>query len=194
MIAWLDIETTGLDPDRDFLLEVGVVVTDDNLDVIAQRAVVVGYPDSSLQPDGIVGSRLDLNDGFTMRMHTDSGLLTAVRLSQHDRWSAEMILVDFMKAVSFPDKLVMGGSSITFDRRFLARSMPELLAMFHYRSIDVSTIRELARRWCPDLTAHEPVGRGTHRSIPDIEDSIELARYYREHIFITIPPSKENSQ
>jgi oligoribonuclease len=183
MIAWLDIETTGLDPRRDLILEVGIIITDDQLNELDSTNVVIGYPLVSLSSSGIVAERLDANGGFTRKMHTDNGLLEEVMGSMHDTWSAEQRLLQLMGPIAAREKPVMGGSSVSFDRSFLAQWMPALLETFSYRSIDVSGIRELARRWRPDLTAMEPTPRGSHRPRGDIQDSIWLARFYQDNIF-----------
>jgi oligoribonuclease len=179
MIAFLDLETTGLDPRRDMILEAGIVITNDGLDVIAERTVVVGLPVSS----PMVNERLDAFNGFTRKMHTASGLLAEVAASQHTNDSAELQLVDFLAPMAMMEKPVMGGSSVHFDRRFIEQWMPNLLELFSYRNADVSAVREFARRWRPELTEHEPQAAQRHRVLADIFDSIALAKFYRQNLF-----------
>ena len=131
--------------------------------------------------------RLDANDGFTRKMHDANFLMMEVQASAHDQYSAQEVLCDFMRACCGMQAPVMGGSSITFDRSFLAQSMPKLLDAFHYRSVDVTSIRELAQRWRPDLKNQEPRATAAHRVIPDIHDSIALLGFYRGAIFNTYP-------
>jgi oligoribonuclease len=183
MIAWLDIETTGLEPRRDLMLEIGIVITDDQLNEVYSRSAVIGYPLVSMVKGGIIAERLDLNDGFVRNMHTANGLLADVQASQSDTWSVEQYMLDLMLPISTIEKPVMAGASIAFDRQFLAIWMPALLDTFHYRSVDVSGIREISRRWRPDLTAIEPEAGKGHRVMSDIRDSINLARFYKQHIF-----------
>lgn len=189
MIAWLDVETTGLDPELDALLEVGIIITTDQLEEVANRSVVLPVDVSSPR----LQRRLHVdNDGIVGKMHTANGLLKEVAYAVGTVWAAERQMIDLMLPVSTIEKPIMGGSSITLDRSFLAIWMPELLEQFHYRSLDVSSLREAARRWLPELTEYEPVVSkdANHRVLDDLRASIELARFYKNHLSTTLEVSR----
>lgn len=189
MIAWLDIETTGLDPLADYPLEVGIIVTDDDLKPQAMMTQVIYWPEAYRD---YIEKRLALNDNFTWDMHTKNFLLDEVSGSSSGLALVRMELIEFMRGIIGDGAApVMGGNSITFDRTFLSHWMPGLLEQFHYRSIDLSSVRELARRWRPDLTQHEPIAKAQHRAYPDLLDSIGLAAFYRQHLFITPETEQE---
>jgi oligoribonuclease len=170
-LVWLDMEMSGLNPDRDRILEVAIVVTDAQLGTVAEGPVLVVH-----QPDDV----LDAMDDWNKTTHARSGLVDRVRASQLSEGDAEeqtlAFLAQYLPAKASP----MCGNSICQDRRFLARWMPRLEAFFHYRNLDVSTLKELARRWNPAL-ARGVAKQGRHEALADIYESIEELKYYREH-------------
>jgi oligoribonuclease len=170
-LAWLDMEMTGLDPDRDRIIEIAIVVTDAGLATVAEAPVLAIH-----QPDDV----LDAMDDWNKSTHRKSGLIDRVRSSTLSAVAAEDQMLAFL-AVHVPAKTSpMCGNSICQDRRFLARWMPRLEAYFHYRNLDVSTLKELVRRWRPDL-ARGVVKQGKHEALADIYESVEELKYYREH-------------
>jgi oligoribonuclease len=169
-LVWLDMEMTGLDPDRDRILEIAIVVTDPRLATVAEGPVVVVR-----QPDRV----LDAMDEWNKTTHGRSGLIDRVRATGVAEADAEARLVDFLAGHVPAKASPMCGNSICQDRRFLARWMPRLEAYFHYRNLDVSTLKELVRRWRPDL-ARGIVKQGKHEALADIYESIEELKYYRE--------------
>ncbi|WP_026354299.1 oligoribonuclease [Massilia niastensis] len=170
-LVWLDMEMTGLDPDNDRIIEVAVVVTDAELNVIAEGPVFAIH-----QSDEV----LDKMDNWNKGTHGKSGLIDRVKASTVSEAQAEAELVAFLKQYVPSNKSPMCGNSICQDRRFMARGMPKLEAFFHYRNLDVSTLKELCRRWKPELASgfkkHQK-----HTALADIIESIEELRYYREH-------------
>src|SRR5712691_8016125 len=170
-LVWLDMEMTGLDPDRDRIIEIAVVVTDSQLNPVSEAPVLVVR-----QPDAV----LDTMDDWNKNTHARSGLTDKVKASVLTEAAAEEQLLAFL-AQHVPGKTSpMCGNSICQDRRFLARYMPRLEAYFHYRNLDVSTLKELARRWKPDI-AKGLVKQGKHEALADIHESIEELKYYREN-------------
>jgi len=170
-LVWLDMEMSGLDSDRDRILEVAVVVTDAQLGAVAEGPVLVVH-----QPDDVLGAM----DDWNKTTHARSGLVDRVRASRLSEGDAEEQMLAFL-AQHVPTKASpMCGNSICQDRRFLARWMPRLEAFFHYRNLDVSTLKELARRWHPAL-ARGVVKQGRHEALADIYESIAELKYYREH-------------
>jgi oligoribonuclease len=169
-LAWLDMEMTGLDPDRDRILEVAVVVTDSRLATVAEGPVLVVH-----QADRV----LDAMDDWNRATHGRSGLVDRVRASGLSEADVEERLLAFLAGHVPAKASPMCGNSICQDRRFLARWMPRLEAYFHYRNLDVSTLKELMRRWRPDL-ARGVVKQGKHEALADIYESIEELKYYRE--------------
>jgi oligoribonuclease len=169
-LVWLDMEMTGLDPDRDRILEIAIVVTDPRLATVAEGPVVVVR-----QPDRV----LDAMDEWNKTTHGRSGLIDRVRATGVAEADAEARLVDFLAGHVPAKASPMCGNSICQDRRFLARWMPRLEAYFHYRNLDVSTLKELVRRWRPEL-ARGIVKQGKHEALADIYESIEELKYYRE--------------
>ena len=170
-LVWLDLEMTGLDPDRDRVIEVAIVVTDSQLNTLAEAPVLVVH-----QPDAV----LDAMDQWNKSTHARSGLIDKVKASVLNEYDVEDRLLAFL-AQHVPGKTSpMCGNSICQDRRFLARHMPRLEAYFHYRNLDVSTLKELARRWKPDI-AKGLVKQGKHEALADIYESIEELKYYREN-------------
>ncbi len=174
-LIWIDLEMTGLEPQQDQIIEIATVVTDLNLEVLAQGPVVAIH-----QIDTVLGAM----DEWNTRHHGDSGLTQRVRESQVSAVDAERETIDFLKQYVPAGKSPMCGNSICQDRRFMARLMPELEAFFHYRNLDVSTLKELAQRWKPELLKGF-VKKGAHLALDDILESIEELRYYREH-FISL--------
>ena len=178
-LVWIDCEMTGLDLVRDKLIEVAVLVTDSELNVL----------DPGL--DLIIGAdAADLDDmtDVVRDMHAKSGLTDAVRASTLTVAEAEQELLTYIKRW-VPDRRTapLCGNSIGTDRGFLARDMPELDDHLHYRMVDVSSIKELARRWFPRVYFQAPTKRGNHRALADIQESIEELRYYREAVFVPQP-------
>jgi len=170
-LLWLDMEMTGLDPDRDRIIEVAIVVTDSQLNTVAEAPVLVVH-----QTDAV----LDAMDSWNKGTHSRTGLIERVKASVLKEEEAEERLLAFL-AQHVPGKTSpMCGNSICQDRRFLARYMPRLEAYFHYRNLDVSTLKELARRWKPEI-AKGLTKLGKHEALADIHESIEELKYYREH-------------
>jgi oligoribonuclease len=170
-LVWLDMEMTGLDPDRDRIIELAMVITDSQLNTVAEAPVLVVH-----QPD----NALDAMDDWNKSTHARSGLIAKVKASTLAEADAEQRCLDFL-AEHVPSRTSpMCGNSICQDRRFMARHMPRLEAYFHYRNLDVSTLKELAKRWKPEL-AKGMTKHGKHEALADIHESIEELKYYREH-------------
>jgi oligoribonuclease len=169
-LTWLDMEMSGLDPERDRILEVALVVTDSQLAVIAEGPVLVVH-----QPDPVLAGM----DEWNKSTHGRTGLVERVRASRLSEAQAEQQLLAFLAAHVPAGASPMCGNSICQDRRFLARWMPRVEAHFHYRNLDVSTLKELVRRWKPDL-ARGLVKQGKHEALADIYESIDELKYYRE--------------
>lgn len=170
-LIWVDMEMTGLDPDNDRIIEVAVIVTDPELNIIAEGPVFAIH-----QSD----ATLDKMDNWNKGTHGKSGLIDRVKASTVTEAQAEQELIAFLKKYVPSNKSPMCGNSICQDRRFMARGMPKLEAFFHYRNLDVSTLKELCRRWKPEVASgfkkHQK-----HTALADIIESIEELRYYREH-------------
>ena len=170
-LIWIDLEMTGLRPDSDRILEVAIVVTDHALDTVAQAPVFVVH-----QEDAILAAM----DAWNQATHGRSGLIEKVKASSMSEADVEASALAFL-AEHVPSKVSpMCGNTICQDRRFLARFMPALEDWFHYRNLDVSTLKELVRRWRPDLVKGIPK-EGKHEALADILESIAELRYYREH-------------
>ena len=177
-IVWIDCEMTGLDIAKDALIEVAVLVTDSELNILGEGVDVVIRPSQEA---------LEGMDDFVREMHTASKLLDelpdGVTLGQ-----AQSRVMEYIRTwVPEPRKAQLGGNSVGTDRMFLARDMPEVVAHLHYRVIDVSTIKELARRWYPRAYFQAPTKTGGHRALGDIRDSIDELRYYRQAVFVPAP-------
>ena len=170
-LIWLDMEMTGLNPDTDRVIEIAVVITDSQLVTVVEAPVLVVR-----QSDAV----LDAMDNWNKGTHGRSGLIDKVKASMLAEADAERSMLDFL-AQYVPTRVSpMCGNSICQDRRFLARWMPKLEAYFHYRNLDVSTLKELVRRWKPEL-ARGVVKNGKHEALADIYESIEEMKYYREN-------------
>jgi oligoribonuclease len=170
-LVWVDMEMTGLDPDRDRVIEIAAIVTDPNLNVLAEGPVFVIH-----QPDEV----LDGMDAWNKGTHGRSGLIDRVKASTVTEEQASAEMVAFLKQFVPAGKSPMCGNSICQDRRFMARHMPTLEAFFHYRNVDVSTLKELCRRWRPELIAGFKKHQ-LHTALADIRESVEELRYYRQH-------------
>ncbi len=171
-LIWIDLEMTGLDPDHDRIIEIATVVTDKALNTLAEGPVVAIH-----QSDAV----LDGMDDWNTRQHVGSGLVRRVRESASNEAEAEAVTLAFLARLVPLGASPMCGNSICQDRRFLARHMPELEAFFHYRNLDVSTLKELARRWAPQLLEGFAKG-GSHLALDDIRDSIGELQFYRAHL------------
>jgi oligoribonuclease len=171
-LVWIDLEMTGLDPGRDRIIEIATVVTDKQLNTLAEGPVIAIHQD---------GATLAGMDEWNTRQHGKSGLADRVRQSRVTEREAELATLAFLARYVEPGASPMCGNSICQDRRFLARWMPELEKFFHYRNLDVSTLKELARRWSPEVAEgfHK---ESRHLALDDIRDSIEELQYYREHL------------
>lgn len=170
-LIWLDMEMTGLEPERDRIIEIAVVLTDENLNTIAEAPVIAVH-----QPDTV----LDAMDGWNRNTHGKSGLIARVKASTVSEAEAEARVLAFLKERVPARTSPICGNSVCQDRRFLARWMPALEAWFHYRNLDVSTLKELARRWRPAV--YEGVKKaGSHTALADIHESIAELRHYRDH-------------
>lgn len=170
-LVWVDMEMTGLDPDNDRIIEVAVVVTDSELNVLAEGPVFAIH-----QPDEV----LNKMDAWNKGTHGRSGLIDRVKASTVSEADAESALIAFLRHFVPSGKSPMCGNTICQDRRFMARGMPKLEAFFHYRNLDVSTLKELCKRWKPEIATgfkkHQK-----HTALADILESVEELRYYREH-------------
>jgi oligoribonuclease len=175
VLAWLDLEMTGLDPARHVIVEIATLVTDDDLVVVAEG------PDLVVS---VTAEQLAEMDDYVKDMHTRSGLLAAIEASTLTREEAGAQTLAFLKAhLPAPRSVPLAGNSIGTDRRFLAAQLPAIEDLLSYRSVDVSTLKELGRRWYPDALARAPKKHQTHRAMDDIKESVAELRYYREHLF-----------
>lgn len=170
-LVWLDMEMTGLDPERERIIEMAMIVTDSNLETVAESPVWVVH-----QPESV----LDAMDEWNKNTHGKSGLIARVRASTLDEAAVEAAALEFMQAYVPKRISPMCGNSIGQDRRFMVRYMPVLEEWFHYRNIDVSTLKELCRRWKPDV-AKGFEKESAHTALADIRESIEELKYYREY-------------
>ncbi len=175
-LIWIDLEMTGLDTLNDQIIEIATVVTDSNLNILAEGPVIAIY-----QPDEI----LHAMDEWNQQQHGGSGLIERVRASSRDEASAEAETISFLKQFVPAGASPMCGNTICQDRRFMARTMPKLEDYFHYRNLDVSTLKELALRWAPDI-ADGFKKDSKHLALEDIRDSINEMRFYRDY-FLRLP-------
>lgn len=173
-LIWLDLEMTGLDTFNDVIIEIATVVTDKNLNTLAEGPVIAIHQDDAL---------LDGMDEWNTRQHGGSGLTQRVRESEYSAAQASAATIEFLDIWVPSGASPMCGNGICQDRRFMARLMPELEAFFHYRNLDVSTVKELAKRWAPEIAAGVTKA-GTHLALADIYDSINELQYYREHFLV----------
>jgi oligoribonuclease len=172
-LVWIDLEMTGLDPDSDLIIEIATVVTDKHLAVLAEGPVMAIH-----QADRVLAGM----DEWNTSQHTSSGLVERVRQSALSEADAEQATLEFLRNYVEPGWSPMCGNSICQDRRFLVRHMPELAAFFHYRNLDVSSLKILAQLWVPEVAARFDK-QSTHLALADIHDSIRELRFYREKLF-----------
>lgn len=172
-LVWLDLEMTGLDTDRDRILEIATVITDSRLEVLAQGPVLAIHQNDQV---------LSAMDDWNKQQHGASGLVEKVRASRVDESEAQRLTVEFVQRYVPPQTSPMCGNSICQDRRFLHRWMPDLERYFHYRNLDVSSINELARRWFPPI-AEAMVKASRHQALDDVYESIRELRFYRDRLF-----------
>ncbi|ALP41557.1 oligoribonuclease [Aeromonas schubertii] len=172
-LVWIDMEMTGLDPDECVVLEIASIVTDKDLNVLAEGPVLAIHQSEA---------ELAKMDEWNQNTHGASGLIDRVRASRHDEAAAVAETLAFLRQWVPERTSPMCGNSIGQDRRFMVRHMPELESFFHYRNVDVSTIKELVRRWKPEILG-EFKKQGTHQALDDIRESVAELRFYRERIF-----------
>jgi oligoribonuclease len=172
-LIWIDLEMTGLDTQRDAIIEIATIVTDQDLNILAKGPVLAIH-----QPEAVLAAM----DSWNQKQHGQSGLVERVRNSSIDLADAERQTLEFLQQWVPATQSPMCGNSICQDRRFLARLMPKLEAYFHYRNLDVSTVKELAARWKPELQKNL-VKKNTHLALDDILESVEELRYYRQTFF-----------
>lgn len=172
-LVWIDMEMTGLDPEENVVLEIATIVTDKDLNVLAEGPVIAIH-----QSD----EELAKMDDWNVNTHTKSGLVARVKASQHDEAKAIAETLDFIRQWVPERTSPLCGNSIGQDRRFMVKHMAELEAFFHYRNVDVSTIKELVRRWQPELLDQFKKS-GTHQALDDIRESIAELQFYRSHVF-----------
>jgi oligoribonuclease len=177
-LVWVDCEMTGLDLTRDALVEVAVLVTDAELNVLGDGVDVV------IKPTSVA---LDQMGEFVRTMHAESGLLAALDSGVEMRAAEERVLDYIREFVPEPKRAPLAGNTISTDRAFLGRDMAELEGYLHYRNVDVSSIKELVRRWYPRVYYQAPAKIGNHRALADVQESIEELRYYREAVFVPMP-------
>jgi len=184
--VWIDCEMTGLDTVNDALIEVACLVTDAELNVLGDGVSVVIRPTDAAR---------DAMGDFVRNMHTTSGLLDDLDggLTMED---AQALLIDYVRQyVPVAGKAPLAGNTVGMDKMFLERDMPDLMAHLHYRVVDVSSLKELVRRWYPRVFFNAPAKTGGHRALGDIEDSIRELRYYRETVLVALPgPDSEQSR
>lgn len=172
-LVWIDLEMTGLDPMTDTIIEMATIVTDKHLNILVEGPVIaIHHPQSTL----------DTMDEWNQRTHGESGLIARVLASQVSMRQAELQTLEFLQSWTVAGKSPMCGNSICQDRRFMVRLMPQLEQFFHYRNLDVSTVKELARRWHPDILQGVKKN-ASHQALDDIRGSIGELVYYRTHFF-----------
>jgi oligoribonuclease len=175
MLAWMDLEMTGLEPESHVIVEIATIITDDDLEIVAEGPDLVVHADDEA---------LAAMDDVVREMHTRSGLLEAITTSTIGLAEAGTQTLDFLRShIPEPRTVPLCGNSIGTDRRFLARYLPDIEHHLHYRSVDVSTIKELARRWAPEVLADAPKKALGHRALDDVRESIDELRYYRTALF-----------
>jgi oligoribonuclease len=178
VLAWMDLEMTGLEPDRHVIVEIATLITDDELELVAEGPdLVIHQP-----PEALVHM-----DDYVRDMHTRSGLIAQIEASTITPEQAAADTLAFLRAhIPEPRSVPLCGNSIGTDRRFLARWFPEIEDFLHYRSVDVSTLKELAKRWYPKALVDAPKKARGHRALDDIRESLDELRYYRQSLFIPV--------
>jgi len=185
-LVWIDCEMTGLSLTEDALVEVAALVTDYDLNILGEGIDLIIKPPAAA---------LDQMNEFVTKMHTDSGLLTQLDNGLTLREAEEQVLEYVRQFAPEPGKAALAGNSVGTDRAFLARDMPELEQWLHYRIVDVSSIKELTRRWYPRAYFAAPSKAGNHRALADIIESIDELRYYRKAVFVPQPgPDSETAR
>jgi len=180
VLVWMDLEMTGLEPETDVIVEIATLITDDDLNIIAEG------PDLVIHQSDDVLARMNQ---VVIDMHTKSGLLEAIKSSTITLEEAGAATLEFIRQhIPEARTIPLCGNSIGTDRRFLAKYLPEIENYLHYRSVDVSTIKELARRWYPKLGSDRPNKGGTHRALDDIRASVNELAFYRERVFTPLKP------
>ena len=171
-LIWIDLEMTGLDTDNDYIIEIATIITDNQLEILAEGPVIAIHQEDSV---------LQAMDEWNTRQHTKSGLVDRVRKSSLSITDAENLTLEFIEKFVPARSSPMCGNSICQDRRFMHRLMPKLEQYFHYRNLDVSTVKELVKRWYPNQQAFEK--ESAHLALEDIRDSINELKYYRDKFF-----------
>jgi oligoribonuclease len=185
-IVWADCEMTGLDIEKDEICEIAVIVTDDQLKQVDEGIQIVIKPSSA--------AMANMGD-FVRQMHTESGLLSELESGVSLESAQEQILAYLAKYITEPKTAPLAGNSIGTDRMFIIRQMPKLDAFLHYRNIDVSSLKELVRRWYPRVYFQLPKKNGSHRALADIRESIQELAYYRLSVLVTEPgPDSEKAK
>jgi oligoribonuclease len=174
-LVWIDCEMTGLDIEKDALVEIAVLVTDSQLNILGEGIDLV-IKTSQEKIDGM--------GEYVKKMHTDSGLINEIPNGVSMEHAEDQIMAYLNRYAPEAGKSPLAGNSVNFDRLFINRDMPKVAAHLHYRTVDVSSIKELARRWYPKVYFAAPKKDGNHRALGDIQDSIEELEYYRANIFI----------
>jgi oligoribonuclease len=175
-MVWIDLEMSGLDPDKERILEMALLVTNGKLEIIAEGPEVVIRQDDQL----LAGM-----DAWNRKHHGESGLIERVRVSEIDDAAADAQAVAFLSEHCPKGRCPLAGNSVHQDRRFISRYLPLLDEYLHYRLVDVSSVKELVRRWLPTTYTRRPDKKGNHRAMEDIRESIEELRYYRAHAFMS---------
>lgn len=178
-LVWIDLEMSGLEPERDVILEIATIVTGPNLEVMEEGPVLAVHQNNNI---------LNSMDDWNTRHHTQSGLVDRVRHSAYSCADAEALTLEFIKKYTFERKNLLCGNSITQDRRFLYKYMPKISNWLCYRSVDVTSVKELAFRWFPNLPEFEKQER--HQALDDIRESIAELEYYKKTIFHLAPNKK----